>query len=75
MPVFYPKNLERIVRDLLKGKCDQDYIRHYMMEEFKVGDDVLDAIFKNLGVEDPNLNRAELKRKKHNERMKGFTKF
>lgn len=75
MAVFYPKNLERIVRDLLKSRCDQEYIRHYMMEEFKVGEDVMNEIFKVLGVQDPNLSKAEVKRQAHKNRMQGFKRF
>lgn len=72
MAVFYPKNLQRVVRDMLKTKCDKGYIEHYMMEEYKVGPDVLNAIFKDLGVDTENLSAAEAKRKKHNERFKKF---
>lgn len=75
MPVFYPKSLERVVRDLLKSRCEQEYIRHYMMEEYKIGEDVMDAIFTALGVADPGKSKREIKIEKRKERMKGFTKF
>jgi len=72
MAVFYPKNLERVVKDLLKARCDRDYISHYMMEEYKVGPDILEAIYKALGVETEELSAAEAKRKKHKDRFKNF---
>lgn len=75
MAVFYPKNLERVVRDLVKNKCDHEYIRHYMMEEYQVGLDVIDAIFAALGIATEEMSVTDQKRKKHKDKMKGFTRF
>ncbi len=47
---MYVKDLERLVRSLVRQRLDPDYIRHYLIETYQITSKTVDEVFTSLGV-------------------------
>lgn len=47
---MYTKDIERLVRTLIRQKTDVAYIRHYLLEEYRLTDALIDEVFTTCGV-------------------------
>lgn len=47
---MFTKDLERLVRSLVRQRLDPEYIRHYLIETFQVAEKTVDEVFKTVGV-------------------------
>ena len=47
---MFTKDLERLVRSLVRQRMDPEYIRYYLIETYQLGEKVVDDIFKTVGV-------------------------
>ncbi len=44
------REMERLVRSMLRQKVDPGYIRHYLQAEYQADDKLIDIIFRKLNV-------------------------
>lgn len=47
---MYLKDIERLVRTLNRQRCDAAYIRHYLLETYRVTDAIVDEVFTTCGI-------------------------
>ena len=47
---MYTKDLERLVRSLVRQRMDPEYIRHYLTETYQLSVKQVDEVFKVVGV-------------------------
>ena len=47
---MFTKDLERLVRSLVRQRMDPEYIRHYLIETYQLAEKTVDEIFKTVGV-------------------------
>jgi hypothetical protein len=45
----YSRDMERIARQFLRQKLDLEYIRHYLMETYQAGPELIAQIFQRIG--------------------------
>ena len=48
------REMERLVRSMLRQKVDPSYIRHYLQAEYQADDKLIDIIFRKLNVIESN---------------------
>jgi hypothetical protein len=65
---MYLKDIERLVRTLLRQKTDTAYIRYYLLEEYRLTDAIVDEVFTTCGV---GLDKKQSLVKKTQEMMGG----
>lgn len=46
----YSRDMERIARQFIRQKLDLEYVRHYLMETYQAGPELIDQIFARIGV-------------------------
>ncbi len=47
---MFTKDLERLIRSLVRQKTDPEYIRHYLTETYQLAPKTIDELFEELGV-------------------------
>jgi hypothetical protein len=47
---MYVKDLERLVRSMVRQKLDPEYIRHYLVETYQLASKTVDEVFATVGV-------------------------
>lgn len=47
---MFTKDLERLVRSLVRQRMDPEYIRHYLTETYQLAEKQVDEVFKTVGV-------------------------
>lgn len=50
--MVYTREMERVVRDLLRSQTDVAYIRHYLMETFAADEKTIQIVFRKLGIDE-----------------------
>jgi len=70
---MYTRNLERVARDLKRQRCDVEYIRHYLMEEYQCDPPTVDRVLEKVGLvsHDPFAQKG----KGGADKPKGFQRF
>jgi hypothetical protein len=47
---MFTKDLERLIRSLVAQRTDPEYIRHYLMETYRLDTKIINQLFTELGV-------------------------
>ena len=47
---MFTKDLERLVRSLVRQRLEPEYIRHYLTETYQLAEKQVDEVFKTVGV-------------------------
>ena len=47
---MYTKDLERVVRSMVRQKLDPEYIRYYLIETYQLDAKTIDGVFQALGI-------------------------
>jgi hypothetical protein len=47
---MYTKDLERMIRSLVKQRTDPEYIRHYLIETYQLDPKIVVKLFEEMGV-------------------------
>lgn len=47
---MYTKDLERVVRSMMRQKLDPEYVRYYLIETYQLDAKTIDGVFQALGI-------------------------
>ena len=47
---MYSRDLERLVRQLVRQKCDEDYIRYYLQDTYQLDVESINQMFEKIGI-------------------------
>jgi hypothetical protein len=47
---MFVKDLERLVRSMVRQRLEPDYIRHYLIETYQLANKTVDEVFATVGV-------------------------
>ena len=47
---MYSRDLERLVRQLVRQRCEEDYIRYYLSDTYQLDEQTIEEIFTKLGL-------------------------
>lgn len=47
---MFTKDLERLIRSLVRQRTDPEYIRYYLMDTYQLSPKIVDELFKALNV-------------------------
>lgn len=47
---MYTRDLERLVREMLRTGTDIEYIKYYLMEEFQIDQKTIDVVMEKVGL-------------------------
>ena len=49
---MFTRDLERLARSLVAQNLDQEYIRYYLIETYRLDDKIIDLVFERVGIKD-----------------------